>query len=452
MNITRETKDDLNAIIKVEVKKEDYEQQVNEKLKEYKKNARFDGFRPGMAPMGLIRRLYRKPLLLEEINRIVSESLTRYIKDEELNILGEPLPNKELQETPDFDNQEDFEFVFDIAIAPDFEVNISKRDKLPYYEIDVDDEMLDKYADSYANRFGESVEVQEVGDNDIITASLTQISENGEPAEGGIQTEDSTLSVSVIKDEDIKKEIAGSKTGDILTIDLRKAYPNDTELSKILNTDKEKIENIQLHFQLKINSVSRWEKAEINQELFDKAFGEGKVKSEEEFRKRIADEISFHYSRQSDYKLLVDFREKMINKTKFDLPEDFLKRWLLESNEKKITEEQLEKEFPEFVKGLRWQLIQDKIIGKFGLKVEKEEVEDLAKEHLKMQFRQYGMTDIGDEHLDNYAAEMLKKEDERRKLYEQKFQEKIIELVKNSVNLNPKKLKEEEFAGLFRDE
>ncbi len=452
MNITKEMKGDLNAILKVEVKKDDYKQQLDDKLKEYKKNARIDGFRPGMVPMGMIRRMYRKPLLLEEINKLVSESLTKYIREQELNILGEPLPNKEMQETPDFDNQEDFEFVFDIAIAPEPDVDITKSDKLPYYEIDVDDEMLDKYAESYAGRFGESVEVQEVEENDIIRADLTQVNEGGDLIEDGITVQDSTLSISVIKDEEIKKAFLGSKPGDIFTIDLRKAYPNDTELSKILKTEKEIIENKPLHFQITIESISRWEKAEINQELFDKAFGEGEVKSEEEFRERIAKEISFHYRRQSDYKLLMDMRDKLMKKSEFDLPEDFLKRWLLESNEKKITEEQLEKEFPEFLKGLRWQLIQDRIINKFELKVEKEEVEELAKNHIKMQFRQYGMGDIGEEHLENYASELLKKEDERRNLYEQKYQEKIIELVKEKASLNTKKLKEEEFAKMFKNE
>ncbi len=451
MDITTEKKDDLNAILKVHINKDDYEQQVNEKLKEYKKSAKMDGFRPGMVPMGLIKRMYHKPVLLEEINRLVSESITNYIREEKLNILGEPLPNKEQQEKQDFENQEEFEFLFDIALAPEFEAELSKEDKLSYYVIDIDDKLLDKYVESYASRFGEAVEAEKADENDVIKASLTQLTEEGEPMENGINTQDSTLSVSVIKDESIRKQITGSSAGDSMQIDLRKAYPNDTELSQILKTDKEKIENMPLFFRLDVESVSRWQKAEINQELFDKAFGEGVVSSEKEFREKIAEEISSHYSRQSDMKLLMDAREMLIEKTKFDLPTDFLKRWLLESKEKNLAQEQIDKEFPVFEKDLRWQLIQDKIISKFNLKVEKEEVEELAKYHLRMQFRQYGMTDIGDEHLSNYAQELLKKDKERQNLYEQKYHEKIIELLKETVTLNTKKVKEEEFANLMQE-
>lgn len=449
MEVTKENKDDLNALIRIRVEKSDYDKQVSNKLKDYKRQANMPGFRPGMVPMGMIRRMYYKPVLLEEINKLVSESLTKFIEDEKLNILGEPLTNKEEQKEIDFDEQENFEFVFDIGIAPEIEVNLSKKDKLPYYVIDVDKTLLDKHADSYASRFGEMINAGEVGEEDVIKGKLSQLSPEGDVIEEGITVEDASLSMRVIKDEEIQKQLTGARPGEILQLDLKKAYPDEAELARLLKVDKEKLEEESMHFQLTIEEINRWEKAEINQELFDKAFGEGEVKSEKEFRDRLKEEIEKAYSQNSDYKLFLDTREKLTGKIKTGLPEEFIKRWLLESNKGKVTEEDLEKDFEKVKNDLKWQLIQDALIKKFELKVEPAEVEELAKQQVLMQFQQYGMANVPEEHLNNYAGEMLKKEEERRRLYEQKFQEKITQLVKETVSLEEKKVKEDKFAGLF---
>ncbi len=449
MQVTKENKDDLNAKISIMVEKSDYEQLVNDKLKEYKRKANMPGFRPGMVPIGLIRRMYYKQLLLEELNRLVSESLTKFIDDEKLNILGEPLTRKEDQKEIDFDTQENFEFVFDIGIAPEIEMNISKKDKLPYFIIDTDKDMIDKHVDSYANRFGEMTTEETVEEEDVIKGNLSQLTIDGEIIEEGISVENATLSMRVIKDEEIKKQLSGSKVGEILQIDLKKAFPNEAELTQLLNIDKEKIETESMHFQLTIEEISRWKKAEVNQELFDKVFGEGAIGSEDEFRNRLKEEIEKAYAQNSDYKLFLDTKSKMIEKFKSELPEEFIKRWLLESNEGKLTEEDLEKDFVKVKDDLKWQLIQDAIIKQFELKVEPEEIEELAKQQIMMQFQQYGMANVPEEHLNNYTAEMLKKEQERRRLYEQKFHEKITELVKEKAKIEEKKLNAEDFAKLF---
>ncbi len=452
MQVTKENKDDLNALIRIQVEKPDYDKQVTDKLKDLKKKANMPGFRPGMVPIGLIKKMYYKQVLLEEINRIVSESLTKYIDDQQLNILGEPLSSKEHQKKIDFDNQEDFEFAFDIGIAPEIEVDISQKDMFPYYLIDADKEMIDKHADNYANQFGEMVSGDEVEEEDVIKGNLSQLSSENEVIEEGISVEGSSLSMRVIKDEEIKKQLTGSKVGDILQIDLKKAYPSDAELAQLLGIEKEKIETESMIFQLTIEEINRWKKAELNQELFDKAFGEGEIKSEEEFRNKLKEEIEKAYAQNSDYKLFIDTKAKMTGKVKTELPEEFIKRWLLESNAGKVSEEDLEKDFPKVKDDLKWQLIQDAFIKKFDLKVEPAEVEDLAKQQVLMQFRQYGMADVPEEHLKNYAGEMLKKDQERRRLYEQKFQEKITHLVKETAKLEEKKVKEEEFAKLFEQE
>jgi trigger factor len=449
MQVTKENKDDLNAMIRVHVEKTDYEEKVNIKLKDYKKQANMPGFRPGMVPMGIIKRMYYKPVLLEEINRLVSSSLTKFIEDEKLNILGEPLTSKEEQSEIDFDKQESFEFVFDIGIAPHFDVTISQEDKLPYYIIDADKDLIDKHADSYKNRYGEMIQGEEVEGEDVIKGDLTQLSAGGDIIDQGITVADASLSMRVIKDDEIKKQLTGAKVGDIIQLDLKKAFPSEAELAQLLKIEKEKIEGESMTFQLTIEEISRWKKAETDQQLFDKAFGEGEIATEEEFRNRLKEEIEKAYAQNSDYKLFMDTRQMMIDKFTADLPEEFIKRWLLESNEGKVTPEDLEKDFSKVRDDLKWQLIQDALIKKYELKVEPGEVEELARQQVLMQFQQYGMSNVPEEHLNNYAKEMLKKEQERRRLYEQKFQEKITHLVKEKVTLEEKKVKEDDFAKLF---
>ena len=449
MQVTKENRNELNAIIRIQVEKPDYEQKVNDKLKDYKRRSNMPGFRPGMVPMGMIRRMYYKPVLLDEINRLVSESLTKYIDDEKLNILGEPLTNKEEQKKIDFDTQESFEFVFDIGLAPEIEAEIPKQDKIPYYVIDADKKMIDKHVDSYANRFGEMVNPEEAGDEDVIKGHLSQLTPEGEPVEEGINVENASLSMRVIKDNDVKKQLTGTRVGDVLQIDLKRAYPGEAELTRLLNIEKEKLETESMNFQLTINEISRWKKAEINQELFDKAFGEGEINSEEEFRNRLKEEIERAYLQNSDYKLFLDTKKKMVGKLKTELPEDFIRRWLLESNEGKLKEEDLDKDFEQVKDNLKWQLIQDALIKKYGLKVEQSEVEELARQQVLMQFQQYGMANVPEEHLNKYTGDMLNKDQERRRLYEQRFQEKITALVKETAKLETKKVKEEDFEKLF---
>ncbi len=451
MQVTKENRDDLNASIKIQVEKADYEPHVTKKLKEYKKQANMPGFRPGMVPMGMIKRMYYKQILLEEINRIVSESLSKFIDEEELNILGEPLPDTEQQKTIDFDSQENFEFIFDVAIAPEIEADITNKDEFPYYLIDADKDLIDKHADSYTSQFGEMAQGEQVEEEDVIKGNLSQLSQEGDVVEDGITAENSSLSMRVIKDEDIRNQLTGSKVGDVVQLDLKKAYPNDTELAQILGIEKEKIDEQSMNFQLTIEEINQWKKAEITQELFDKAFGEGEITSEEEFRNRLKEEIEKAYAQNSDYKLFIDTKAKMVESVKAELPEAFIKRWLLATNKGKLTEEELEKDFPKVKDDLKWQLIQDTLIKKFDLKVEPEEVEELAKQQVLMQFRQYGMGNVPEEHLGNYAKEMLKKDPERRRLYEQKFQEKITHLVKETASLKEKKIKEDEFSKLFED-
>ncbi|MDA3781273.1 MAG: trigger factor [Bacteroidales bacterium] len=447
MEIIRENIDELNAILKVGIVKDDYQEKVDTVLKDYKKKAKIDGFRPGKIPFGLIKKQYGKAVLVDEVNKLISESLTKYIREEELNILGEPLPNKD-QKIVDFDKDSDFEMLFDIAVAPEIEVKLSKRDKLPLYDIKVDDELLNTQIDSYTRKFGSFKTVDEVSENEMLKGDIVQCGEEANL----ISVEDVTISLEVMKDIDIKKSFIGKKVGDKMIFNIRKAYPNDTELSSLLKIDKEKAKDIDGDFEISIKEISKFEKAEINQELFDKAFGKDVIKSEDEFEDKLKAEIKVGIDKEADYKLLLDAKAKLIKKFNPEVPSEFLKRWLKETNENKLSDEQIENEFSAFEDDLRWQLIKDKIIKENEIKVEDSEVLGSAKEFAQAQFQQYGMANLPEEHLENYAKEILKNKDESRKIYERVLEDKVIVFIKDIVKIEAKEVTVDEFKKILEKE
>lgn len=451
MNIVKESTNDLTAVLKVQITKEDYSEKVETSLRDYRKKARIDGFRPGKVPAGLIKKMYGKGVLIEEVNKLISESLTNYIRDEKLNVLGEPLPN-ENQKTIDFDNENEFEFAFDIALSPEVEVKLSKKDKVVYYDIKVDDKLLESHTDNYARRFGKFVDVEKTTDNELLTGNFTQLNETGEILEDGIKSDEVKITIEYIKDADIKKTFAGKKVGDKVNFDVRKAYPSDSEIAAMLKIDKEIAKDITGEFQFEITKVESFQKAEINQELFDKAFGKDVIKSDEEFKAKITEEIKSNFSKDTDYRFLIDAKKKLVAKINPELPTEFLKRWLTVVNEGKFTKEQIEEEFPKFEEDLKWQVIKDQIIRTNEIKVEESEVLELAKEVTAQQFAQYGLANMPDEQLAGYAQEILKKDDERRNMYERKFEDKVVSFIKDSVKLDTKEITTEDFQKLWEDE
>lgn len=450
MNIVKENKDELNIVLKLKVGKDDYEQRVETILKDYKKKVKLDGFRPGMVPNGLVKKMYGKHILLEELNKIVSESLSKYMLDEKMHVLGEPLPNKEEQSTIDLDTQSEFEFVFDIGLAPEFDVALNKKIKYPYYKIKVDEKMINDQIESHATRFSIMNPVEVANEKSMLKGDIAQIDADGNFVDGGITKDAVTISVNVIRDEGIKNIFLGSKVGNSLDFDVKKAFPNDTEISSMLNIKKEDVADIHGDFRFTINEISEFVSHPVNEELFTKVYGEGTVKNEEEFRTKITEEIEKFFVRESDFKFLIDAKDALIDKIDFKLPDAFLKRWLTETNEE-LNEERVENEYPLFVKDLKWQLIKDKIARDSEIKVEESEIIEVAKESILMQFQQYGLMNIPDEHLENYAKETLKKDKERRKFAEKKFEDKVIDHVKNSVALDVKEVTSEEFNKFFED-
>jgi len=451
MNITRENIDELNAILTIQVEKNDYEANVGDVLKNYRKKANMPGFRPGMVPAGLIKKMYGKAALAEEVNKIISKGLNDYIHAENLNVLGEPLPNDEKQPAIDWENQTDFSFVFDIGMAPAIEVKLGKEIKMPYYSIVADNEVVSRQIDAYAGRYGENKEVDFAEEKDTVRGTFVQLDETGNVLAGGITAEKVVIALDVMKDQEIKASFLGKKDGDVLVFDPVKAYDNKHEVGHMLNISHEEAENLTGNFSFTIEEVLRFEKAELNQDLFTKIFGEESgITTEEEFRARVKSEIEENFVYSSDYKFSIDSREALLSQVQFDLPKAFLRRWIKVTNEK-MTDEQIDGDFDNFMIDLKWQLIKDRIVKDNELKITEEDVRALAKEMAAMQFRQYGLSNVADEHLENYANHMLEKEEERRKLVSKKQEDVIIDAIKNKVTLDMKEISNEEFNKMLEN-
>jgi trigger factor len=452
MNISKELKDELNAVVKVQISKEDYEPKVKKVLSDYQKKARIDGFRPGKVPVGLIQKLYGKTAMVEEINKLLSDSILKYIQDEQLHILGDPLPSEKEQKPIDWETQTEFEFVFELGLSPEFELKISDKDKFTAYTIVPGEKAIESYLDNYARRYGSFVSCDTIEDGkEMLKGSFIEMTPEGTVKDNGIATTESSIYLEFMKDEDIKKQIMGLKQNDVITFNLRKAYPNEVEIATILHKKKEEVANIDSDFQLTIAAISKFQKAELNQELFDKIYGEGTVTSEEEFKAKVQEEVKANLNRESDYKFRVDAKEAILKKVNFTLPVDFLKRWVFSSNEGKFTQEQIEQDFPKFEQDLKWQLIQNKVIKDHDLKISDEELLEFAKAQTKLQFEQYGLFNVPEEHLVNYAQESLKREEDRRKLFERKYEDKVLDFVRETAKVETKEITSEEFDKLFEE-
>ncbi|MGB4293718.1 MAG: trigger factor [Bacteroidales bacterium] len=443
MNITRENIDNLNAILKVEVRKSDYEENVEKVLREYRRNANMKGFRPGMVPIGLIRKLYGTAAKVDEINKLVAENLYKYIKDENIQILGDPVPSDKQDESINFETGEDFYFTFEIGLAPEFELKLGKKNKVTYYEIIIDEKIRNDYVNNYTRRYGRYVNAELSEETDMLKGRI-------EPADemARFSADNVLLAIDIIKDEAIKKEFLGKKPGDSIIFDLKKAYPNVNEIATMLRISKEQAAKVEGTYMFTIEEIMRFQPAEIGKELFDQIYGEDVIKTEEEFYTKIDEEISASLANESNYKLSLDLKKLALEKTKFDLPEEFLKKWLKRVNEK-ATGEQIEKEFDTFKEDLKWQLIRKKIAQDYDIKVTEEEMRKEAENITRYQFNQYGLFYATDEQVSKFADEMLKKEDDARRIADRILEEKAIEKLKELVTIETKKVTAEEFNKLF---
>ncbi len=450
MNITTQKVDELNAVLTMKIEQADYEAKLNETLKGYRKQAEIKGFRKGMVPMGVVKKLYGKAALAEEVNKVVSENLYKYLVDEKLNILGDPMPSDK-QAAIDWDTDLEFEFTFDLGMAPEFDLEISDNDVVPYYTIKVDDDMLNKRIESLTANGGE-FKVSDVAEEDcMLKVDFNQVDEDGNLLPEGVSAIDATFLTKTIKDEEVSKAILGKKKDDKVIVEISKAFPNAADLASMLKIEKEVAEKVEGKCELTITEVSKFHNAELNQEFYDKNYGAGVIKTEEEFKAKLTEEIAADLVYESDYKFGIDLKEALAAKYKLQLPTEFLKRWLDATN-KELTAEQIEKEWPMFEKDLEWQLIKDKVIREKEIKVEHEDMLDMAKQVTLGQFRQYGIAHLPEEELNKFANQLLENEEQRNKIAENKKDEKVQKALKEMVKLEAKEVSAEEFTKLVQPE
>ena len=450
MNIVKKDLDQNNAILTLSIEKADYSEKVDKKLRETRKKANVPGFRPGMVPAGLIKKMYGKAMLAEEINKLVSDNLYNYIRENNVNILGEPLPNEKEQKAIDFDTQEDFEFVFDLGIAPEFEVELTKKDKVKYYTIAVSEEMIENQVKSYTGRYGKYIQEEEVEEKDMLKGELLEMAD-GKVNEDGLKVQDATLTPAYMKDDAQKTLFVGAKKGDIITFNPAKAFESETEISSMLKISKEAAKEIVGDFQLKIESITRYHESAIDQELFDKVYGDGIIKSEEEFRAKIKENIQENLSADSEYKFGIDAQEMLVAKyNDIAFPEAFLKRWVLSTNEN-LTPETLEIDFPKMIDNLKWQLVKNKLEKANDVKVDTADIDGYARKMAKAQFAQYGMIGMDDEIIANYAKDMMKKEETLRNIMDKVAEEKILAVIKEAVKVDNKEITIEYFNKMFEE-
>lgn len=448
MNIVRKDHDSVNASITISIEKADYSEKVEKTLRDYRKKANIPGFRPGMVPMGLLKKMYGKSILADEINKMLSDELYKYIRENNINILGEPLPNEEEQKEINFDTQENFEFSFDLGLAPEFEVELNKKDKVKFYHIAASDEMVNNQVKSYTGRYGKYVQEETVEEKDMVKGLIVEL-EGGQVKEDGIQVSDAVLTPAYMKDEASKNSFVGAKVGDQVTFNPKTAFENEAEIASLLKVKKEEVADLASDFLFTIESNTRYHEAEVNQELFDKVYGDGVVSSEEEFMAKIKATIEDQLQQDSNYKFGIDAREALIKKyNDLVFPDSFLKRWLILTN-KELTADKVEEDYPKMIADLKWQLIKDKIARANSIQVENEDVQAYGRQVARAQFAQYGMTGLDDAILDNYAKDMFKNEEQLRNIIDRVAENKVVDVIKNAVKLDTKEVSIEEFNKMF---
>ena len=449
MQISKTSIDELNIVVKITIEKQDYEATVNETLKDYRKKANMPGFRKGMVPAGLIKKMYGKSALAEEVNKLLSHELTKYIADEKLDILGEPLPSLTEKAIVDFNSDADFVFAFDLGLSPEIKPDFEKIGKLPYYEITVDSQLIDNQLDGYSKRFGENVPAEIVGENETVNGDFAQLDAKGIIVEGGIASQGVQVSVQLIKEDAVKALFIGAKVGDVVKFNPRLALANDHEVTHLLKVKDDQIDSVDCDFNFTIKAINTFVAAEINEDLIKKVYGDNtEVKTIDEMRERIHTELKTNLLYSSNYRFLIDAKEALTNAVAMKLPDEFLKRWLVETNEK-VTAEQIEDEFVNFHKDLEWTLIKNKLAKENEIRVEESDIAAMAREMAQMQFLQYGMANVPEEYLNNYANSILQNKEQKQKMAEKKIEDKILEFIKEKSGLNFKQVTQKEFDDLF---
>ncbi len=448
MNITFDNSEKVSGVLTIVVEENDYQDNVRKTLNDYRKKANIPGFRPGQAPIGMIKRQLGSQVKVDAINKLVGEKIYDYISENKINMLGQPMPH--LGEEPvDLDAPAPYTLKFDIAVAPEIDIKLSKRNKIPFYNIAVSDEMIDQQIDAYTSRGGSYEKVDSYEDNDMLKGDLRELNEDGSTKEGGITVSDAVLMPAYIKVDDQKALFQGCKTGDIITFCPKAAYPESTvEISSLLKISKEEAEKVESSFSYQITEITRYKKHAIDQELFDQTFGEGVVKDEKAFRNKIADNLKEQLSINAEYRFLSDVRayvEKKLGDVKY--ADELMKRIMLANNKDK-DQKYVDDNYGASIKELTWHLAKNHLLEQCEIKIEDGDVKDIAKDMTRMQFAQYGMANIPEEYIEQYAEEMLKKPEQVDQLVSQAADKKLMKALKTVVALDEKDITFEEFQKL----
>ena len=448
MNISLQNVDKVSAVLTAQIEKADYQEKVEKARKTLRQRVNMPGFRKGMVPMGLIKKQYGTSVLLEEVDKLLQEKVGEYIRENKVNMLGTPLPK---ENNINFETDENFEFSFDIALAPEFNVELSAADNLDYYDINVTDEMVDQQVKMYTQRTAKYEKVEDYQDNDMLKGLLAELDENGNTKEGGLQVEGAVMMPSYMKNDDQKAIFNGAKVNTVLVFNPSVAFDNnEAELASLLKVKKEDVAAHTGNFSFQIEEITRMIPGELTQELFDQVLGEGKASNEEEFRAQIKEAIAKQFEGDSDYKLMIDVRTYLANKVgKLEFADGLMKRIMLENNKEK-GEEFVNENYDKSLEELTCHLIKEKLVEANGIKVEQGDITDMAKETTRAPFDQYGMINVPDELLENYSKEMLKKRESVEALVNRVIESKLGDALKAQVTLNHKAVSAEEFNQMFQ--
>ena len=451
MKVSFENPDKINGLLTITVEEADYKNEVDQTLKDYRKKANVPGFRPGQVPMGMIKRQYGGAVKMDAINKIVGEQINKYITDNKINMLGQPLAS-EAQQPQDLEKEGPYTFIFDIAVAPEFEIELTSKDKIDYYDINVDDALIDRQVEMFASRLGKNVDVEEYADGDVIKGDLRELDKKGNTKEDGLTVEAAMVMPEYIKAAAQKKLFKGAKVGDIITFNPRKAYKDsDAEMAALLKIEKDNLAEHEGDFSYQITNIQRFENHAIDQELFDQTFGKDQVKDEKAFRAKIAEGLKGQLEMDSDYKFLQDVRKYAEEKVgQLTYPDALLKRMMKENNKEK-DQEFIDKNYDASIKELTWSLIRNRLSEKAQVKVNDEDVRNAARETARVQFAQYGMNNVPDEYVNNYADELLKKQESVQQFVDRAIDLKLIEAFKKTVKLNKKSISLDDFNKMMSE-
>jgi trigger factor len=435
MNITKEQIDELNAVVKVAITKEDYEDKVSKILKDYRKQANIPGFRKGQVPMGLIKKQYGKAVLVDEVNKLLQDNLNKYLTEEKLDVLGNPLPKQ--KDNFNWDAEE-LAFEFELGLAPEFEVSLKTKKPITHYKIVADKKMVEEQIDRLRKQYGKLISKSEVGNNDELTGTFKNEAE-------GIENK-TTVEGSKIKSKKALDSLLGKKVGETVRLDTKGLFKEDFLLSRALGISREKAENTKIEVDFIIDEINERELAALDQDLLEKLFGKDKINSAAELKSRIKEDSEKQFEQQADQKLLNDVTERLIETIKFDLPSEFLKKWIQLTGEKPLSEEEANEEYEKSEKGLRYQLIEGKILKDNNIEIQFDELKEFAKNFIRSQMAQYGQMNPEEEELDAIAMRVMSNRDEVKRLSEQLMSQKLLNLYKQKANLKTKEVTYENFV------